>query len=242
MSQQKSKDKTVSHIKSKSSSQFQERQPSDDYECRLTNQLKAKAGMNQMNFNSNQPQSQGYGSSQFASFQKQSVAKLEELKVNIQFSNGPKSELSLDQIKREAQSIYTALQSKDRDTVSRGKKGKSHTNPNSEGKKGFKIKSKGVETECPSKFSNYENSYLAQNDLLLSSKSTQEETPESMSFIDQIRRKFSEQRYMKREDVLRLLKELQQQEQEKMKQKVFDQQEVFKGFSLNNDNRLFHST
>ena len=43
-----------------------------------------------------------------------------------------------------------------------------------------------------------------------------------MSFIDQIRRKFSEQKYMKREDVLRLLTELQQQEQEKMKQKVFD--------------------
>jgi hypothetical protein len=48
------------------------------------------------------------------------------------------------------------------------------------------------------------------------------------SFVDQIRKKFNDQKYMKREDVLKLLKQIQVSDSEKIKKKVFDQTEIFK--------------
>ena len=62
---------------------------------------------------------------------------------------------------------------------------------------------------------------------------------ETNSFVEQIRRKFTDQKYMKREDVLKMLKQMQGGEQEKGRKKIFDHSEIFKYID---DQKLFNMT
>eukprot|EP00347_Sterkiella_histriomuscorum_P005415 403356704 len=152
------------------------------------------------------------------------------------------SDMSFDQLRKEARNLYSTLFDKDKIIIQSKPRGIS-ISQNQEAKKAFKIKHKVLESGRTE--NNYlENRYYErdrdqsnQNKLMNHEDSLQNE-----SFLDKIRRTFSEQKYMKREDVLKLLRDLQQNSQAKIKQKVFDQQEIFKSFALGQDSRLFNST